>query len=970
MDEYFGMMDGRLRVSITDSTMMWIVHRAMDKAYEKVKSKEGHIERLNEISKFYELAVMQLDGCIKFVQEETDSYVNLESRHEEVLADLSEIRNRLQGRLNESEMAIREKDRELTERLESELKLTQALEMKERELVALRAENKLERTKSEGFDQDQCDNRDGEFCELKNSVDQQVWNIRQKLEPDHKFDSKERDQDKNIEQMGSDIDILKETLDVAFGKMQNAISSFEVAPVEQQWIWTIEKDTISIILNGFMKDFKEDVEAKVLKQERQVPVGLTEFWPGVMNEVRGLRDELEHFVIEEDPQVKVVDSVQTNLLGCKIPNKTSEKALSEDCSNQLSRKSSISAEELVNKEKLVEGVSEEDRSHYVAKMKKYHESIIRKKSVEAEELNSLKRETMREKGYSSSRREKDPVSLKIKAQEVVVKLDKLMDLDAQMGEYFDDHKNSYEGETVSKQRFVNLDAARKETLSTGTREDVRGNVHEAPSGVNEEELPMKMGFLMQELEEANWKTMIMEETYLILFEGFLNEFYIELCDYDLQSLVREGICKDFMTEAVKQWNEDIERNNVESYTREEIFCVVIDEVIKECSSLFDFKLAECQSLMAENHLLKDKGLTDLYAIEGAIREDVHAILFKEMFKELNESIESCTVRQEIYQILFDENIKSIANANSSTLLDDQGFKIPNNSLNFPFTNEVPESMESFVKEDICMVFIRATIKEWKLELDAYNIDSLLKEEIFQLVIFETVKNTFGFPREAESESEGKGLEGMLLDNKLGEVAQVSVRENLTQKLYCILNCLKVEEDLILRRCCEIKEYITETDRMGLECEELGELEILERKTTSTTVSNKLEKALQQLARTKEMVVELASSLGSEFSDPDEGHPQSTPPIDFVEGRNPSICRLLKENAEEKLNTFDSALPILVFLQALQDFEGTVTEKLEFNILRYFSYPLFRHSDKVLIESYHSSSFAMLGIKIACHVMVK
>ncbi|KAF3433929.1 hypothetical protein FNV43_RR25032 [Rhamnella rubrinervis] len=928
MDEYFGGMDGRLRVSITDSTMMWIVHYAMDKAHEKVKSKEGHFERLNEISKFYELAVMQLDGCMKFVQEETDSYINLESRHEDVLADLSEIRDRLQGRLNEAELAIRDKDRELTERLENELKLRQALETKERELVALRAETKLERTKSEGFEQELFENREGEFCELKNSVDQQVWNIRQKLEPDGKFDSKERDhQDKKIEQMGSDIDVLKETLDVAFGKMQNAISSSEVAPVEQQWVWTIEKDTISIILNGFMKDFQEDLEAKGLKQEKQVPAGWSEFWSGLMNEVRGLRDELEPFVQQEDVQVKSVDSLQTNLVGCKIPNKTGEKQLSEDCSTHgKSRKSSISAEDLDHAEELVEVVSEEDRSHYVAKMRKYHESIIRKKSAEAEELNSLKRETMREKGYSSSRREKDPVSLKIKVQEVVAKLDNLIDWDANVGEYFDDHRNSHEDENFTERSFLNFSAAEKEKLSIETWEDVWENIHKVPCSSNEEELPLKMGLPVQELEEANWKAMMMEETYLILFEGLVNEFYIELCNYDLHRLIREAICKVFLTELVKQWNEDIERNNVEAQTREEICCIVFIEAIKECSSLYDFKLAEYQSLKAENDLLKDTGSTDLYAVDCAIREDVYTILLEEISKELNESLESFFVREEIYQIVFDEIIKSIVNTNNSALLDDQEFKIPDNFLyDSPIASELTENIESFVKEDVCMVFIRETIKEWKLESDACSIDSLIREEIFQFVISVIMKDSFGFQREADSESEDKLSEGMLLDKKLLEPRQVSTEENLTQKLDSIMNCLKVEEDLILTACYEIKEFNSDISQVGLECEELDELKILESKTISTSVSSKLKKVLQRLVKSKAVLGELAFSLGIELNDPDEVYPQRTPII------STSSC-LLKENEEKQLNPFDSASPILGFSQLL-DFEGTVAEKIEFNILR-------------------------------------
>jgi hypothetical protein len=270
MDELFGGMDGRCRVSITDSTMMWIVHQAMDKAHEKVKSKEGVVERLNEISKFYELAVMQLEGCLKFVEEETDSCI-LESNYEEVLADLKEIRDRLHGRLRESELAISDKDRELTERVENEMKLRQALELKEREVVSLRADLEIERKKSEGIEEFVEDRDIGEFCELKNSVDQQVWNIKQKLGPDsYELIDEERSKgidNKRIEQMGLDIDMLKETLDLAFEKMQRAIFLSEMGPLEQQWRWSVEKDTISICIKGLMSSIQESFEEKVRKQD-------------------------------------------------------------------------------------------------------------------------------------------------------------------------------------------------------------------------------------------------------------------------------------------------------------------------------------------------------------------------------------------------------------------------------------------------------------------------------------------------------------------------------------------------------------------------------------------------------------------------------------------------------------------------------------------------------------------------------
>lgn len=146
-------MDGRFEVTLTDSTMMWIVHCAMNKAQEKMKSKKGVIERLNEISRFYELAVMQLEGCLAFVQKETDRSNNsspfYDSKHiEQVLSELREIKDRLEGRLRESEIAISNKDREFTERLENEMMLRKALEMKEGEIVSLGVNiDELERTR-------------------------------------------------------------------------------------------------------------------------------------------------------------------------------------------------------------------------------------------------------------------------------------------------------------------------------------------------------------------------------------------------------------------------------------------------------------------------------------------------------------------------------------------------------------------------------------------------------------------------------------------------------------------------------------------------------------------------------------------------------------------------------------------------------------------------------------------------------
>jgi hypothetical protein len=65
---------------------------------------------------------------------------------------------------------------------------------------------------------------------------------------------------KKIEEMGSDIDVLKQTMDLAFGKMQSALFSCEMRPKERQWKLKIEKDMISILITSFMREFQEKIE--------------------------------------------------------------------------------------------------------------------------------------------------------------------------------------------------------------------------------------------------------------------------------------------------------------------------------------------------------------------------------------------------------------------------------------------------------------------------------------------------------------------------------------------------------------------------------------------------------------------------------------------------------------------------------------------------------------------------------------
>ncbi|PQM42118.1 WPP domain-associated protein [Prunus yedoensis var. nudiflora] len=73
---------------------------------------------------------------------------------------------------------------------------------------------------------------------------------------------------------------------------------------------------MSALLQGFMSDFQETVEAQVWKEEEHICLGLKEYWYDFMDEVANLRSELDSFVGENEVvQVRSTDPLQTSLGG-------------------------------------------------------------------------------------------------------------------------------------------------------------------------------------------------------------------------------------------------------------------------------------------------------------------------------------------------------------------------------------------------------------------------------------------------------------------------------------------------------------------------------------------------------------------------------------------------------------------------------------------------------------------------------
>ncbi|KAJ4720794.1 putative WPP domain-associated protein [Melia azedarach] len=873
MDNLFELLEGRLRISITDATMMWIVHYAMDRAHGKVKSKEGVIERLNEISKFYELAVIQLEGCMKFVQKEAESSNILDTCHENVLADLAEVRDRLQGRLQDSELALRDKDRELRERFENEFKLKQALEMKERELVSLHnnANLEFERTNIEDVAEFSTLNSpvsrdeeryDGEICELTtHSVDRQGWNIEEKLEPEVRVIDEEINggiDNKKIEQMGYDIHILKETLQHAFGKMQSAIFLSELGPQEQQLRWTIENEAICTLINGFVKDFKENFEMEMRKQEKQVFIGLSEHLSDLMTEVTCLRNELESFINQDEDQSKAAKGYENSAsssklnLDCKIPPRA-RRSLSEGdtFANSNIFPSNVAGEQRQSRD----GEPEEDGGNSVAKMIKNHESIIRRKS---EEMNWLKREMLSAKGSLTFRREKDSSNLKRRIQEVIVRLDNLIKCNARLVDTFGENGGDQGGQTSTSE--ILSESVVKNEVNSGfdSLEDVWKKMNNAPvtNTVNDE----------------------------------------------LQNEIR-------------MLKEDAENDKLEAQMREEIYYAVCSEAVKDFLSTLDWELKCFQDVCS-------------------LRDDVSTVLFWEMYKEWDGNIENHSIErlimEEISLIVFSETIKDTVNTANYTLSKLHEVKISENFTDSPsFSKESLEIAEYLVKENVYMVFFREIIDEWKKELDARDIENVIREEMRYFVLVEAAKDACRSFRETESQKQ---------DRTSGDNESVESRgeESLIENLDMLLKCIEEEEDLMINASSEANEQSTQLDPVELEHEQLDEHKIFqalvdENESTFTSVRSKLEKALKQLAMSKTIMSELEASLGTEDGNQERVLDQMIP-ADTVQDRNFIISQQQNEDIHTDQST-SMFTYILEFSKVFKGFELLAQEELRNKVLR-------------------------------------
>ncbi|KAK1260717.1 hypothetical protein QJS04_geneDACA002438 [Acorus gramineus] len=656
MDDLFSGLDCRLRVSSTvaDSIMMGIVNSAMEAAYKKTCSKEGDLERLNEKSRFCELAIMQLEWCLKFLQEEMDSYI-IESgeEHDALVSDLIETRDRIQRRLEETELAITAKDRELIVRKERELQLREDLALKDEELSFLRSALQIDQKRIQAGRR--CVYRDwdfsdggigsGELGKFKGAFDQQVLNLRRTMEdgeavvkwqsdevslveeqegktcgaagssigvdskdsenangrgcssPKHEHCILIPDTKTQYEQMQICIDGLEETVEAAFGMMDGAFSLSRLAVAELQWEQNIERDTVGVVLQNFLREIQESISSRPPDGKFLVTKGLAGIdWLGLMDDMEILHDELNLLVNQiEQHKFKMVINIQA-------ATPTTHPSLTDETGMGQPQKERDFGEEVSFGHS---NSSNEDptcqATHYVAKMVKTHESIIRERTQEA---NWRKEEILGDSDHMPSNKGKETDSARELIQQINFRLHRVMQNGTRLLEVSDHPNLTNFEDNVSLQKDSSIHGVEDEKYVIHTSSGTPHKLWKVLTCSAGEELCDDLIQLQQEREILDMQTSIMTEIYAIFFKEFLKSAHFTLVDFVTENIIKQDICNSIIREMVSEWNNGIEDDNIEKIVREEISTTVLKGAIKDAECCINSSMTRWQEVPTQDFCLE------------------------------------------------------------------------------------------------------------------------------------------------------------------------------------------------------------------------------------------------------------------------------------------------------------------------------------------------------------------------------
>ncbi|CAA7404911.1 unnamed protein product [Spirodela intermedia] len=408
----------------------------------------------------------------------------------------------------------------------------------------------------------------------------------------------------SLTQMDKNIDALREIMGIIFKNSSEMSSLLKESLNEQQWQREIQREVDSAIVQNIIREMREGFETKLCEQTSLFDAQ-NDYWLKKVGEISDLHQELkfvsksmlsiepEHHhhlphgsqeSYEEWDNSKKKDHVSGKLYGYSAVTDSSRVGENGVVSEE---KSGNTAPEIAESSLLLHLSKEELISHYkteISEMKRQLESSIQEKT---EELFRWKRQFLKERGFSHTKKEKELEALKKRLPDISLRLDGVLLEAKNFYAVQDDHDKTFS----FKQRIDGLlleNKSLRDLLASKSKEVDRlaSQVSEAAKRMTkysslEKTLLKKKRKLEWEIEDAETETFIRSQ--------------IDTCI--LSELIHDSECRG-------------EDAHTETEIMENIYGVILGGLIVDARSLVNSirVCAEKNNILAAVVSQKDKAL--------------------------------------------------------------------------------------------------------------------------------------------------------------------------------------------------------------------------------------------------------------------------------------------------------------------------------------------------------------------------
>ncbi|XP_039116907.1 WPP domain-associated protein-like isoform X2 [Dioscorea cayenensis subsp. rotundata] len=403
------------------------------------------------------------------------------------------------------------------------------------------------------------------------------------------------------------VDALKRTIETVFKQVSCGFGSLMVSVLDSHWENEFQNEVNAMLVQDYIKDIYDKFETKLWEQSRVIN-NLNKKWQEKLGELALMREELDGIsrsllssetgslfsqnsldVFEEWNNGKRKDHIHWKVLGNHHYANCEENGLilmerSEEYEKTMSEVADSPQIKGMTKEEVIVYYKTE-----MIKMRRQHDSALQEKT---EELFSLKREFLKERGSLHLRKDKEFELLRKKIPDIILKLDGILQVEEKSPLVHDDQFHSL------KER---IDALYSENQHLrGLLGDKRKEVSCLSSQVSETASQMTLhssaeaSLLKQikklkcDIKDVNFETSIRDELSKVILRDFITQHERNQDDIEIEakivqeidSIIFRGLADDCVSAmkaiVVRHQTESISLQQVISQ-KEKAICLLNDE---------------------------------------------------------------------------------------------------------------------------------------------------------------------------------------------------------------------------------------------------------------------------------------------------------------------------------------------------------------------------------------------------------